>query len=123
MLLPPKAVCLRREPLVTRANRRPVGNYCDLFWLPELPPLVEPLLEPPPVLWPRPVSEPPPLDLGPPPDVPPLDFVPPDFVSVPPFVPVVVLLVFEPRTSVSPRVVVREWTEVRLRSRSSTPTR
>lgn len=46
----------------------------------------------------------------------------PDLTDVLPVVlPVVVLL--EPRTDVSPRVVVPEWTELRSRSSTPTPTR
>src|SRR5207248_9283954 len=86
------------------------GGYC-CCWpacppaVPPQDPLVPPLTEPPA-----------------PPPVPARDFVAPSPVVLVPDLldvsPVVVLL--EPRTEVSPRVVVREWIE--LRSRSSTPT-
>src|SRR5947209_6321683 len=118
--LPPKASTLGGERVRNAGRTWPDAEaYC--FWvpdgLPEVPP-DEPL-EDPPVddlsPWARPVS---------------VLLPPPDLLSPVLLVPVVVLdllspvlLLSSPRTEVPPRVVVREWIEVRLRSRSSTPTR
>ena len=94
-------------------------DYC--FWLPEVPPEAPPL---------EPLVDPPDDDFSPPCARPVSAFPPPDFVVVCPVLPGLVvdfvlapvLVLVEPRTEVPPRVVVREWIDVRLPWRSSTPT-